>query len=80
MFDALTSRPPYKEPLSFDETLSILEKGRGSHFDPRLLDLFRGIAKPLFDEFGNRDDDRPRTELRSLIDQYFKTDDEILLA
>jgi HD-GYP domain-containing protein (c-di-GMP phosphodiesterase class II) len=80
VFDALTSRRPYKEPISFEETLSILEKGRGSHFDPRLLDLFRGIAKPLFEEFGNRDDDRPRVELRSLIDRYFKTDDEILLA
>jgi HD-GYP domain-containing protein (c-di-GMP phosphodiesterase class II) len=80
VFDALTSRRPYKEPISFDDTISILEKGRGSHFDPHLLDLFKGIAKPLFEDFGNRDDDRPRVELRSLIDRYFKTDDEILLA
>jgi HD-GYP domain-containing protein (c-di-GMP phosphodiesterase class II) len=80
VFDALTSRRPYKEPMSFDDTMAILEKGRGSHFDPRLIDLFKGIARPLFEEFGNRDDDRPRVELRSLIAEYFKTDDEILLA
>ena len=31
VFDALTSRRPYKEPLPFDEALAILERGRGSH-------------------------------------------------
>lgn len=80
VFDALTSRRPYKEPMPCDEALAIIEKGRGSHFDPRMLDLFSGIARPLYDEFGNRDDERPRAALRVLIDQYFKSDDLLLLA
>jgi HD-GYP domain-containing protein (c-di-GMP phosphodiesterase class II) len=80
VFDALTSRRPYKAPMSYDAALAILEKGRGSHFDPRLLDEFSRIARPLFDEFGNRDDDKPRAALRSLIDQYFKPDAAILMA
>jgi HD-GYP domain-containing protein (c-di-GMP phosphodiesterase class II) len=34
VFDALTSHRPYKKPLSFDETMSILELDRHKHFDP----------------------------------------------
>ena len=80
VFDALTSRRPYKTPMTYAAAMTILETGRGSHFDPRLLDRFSAIARPLFDEFGNRDDEGPRAALRSLIDQYFKGDAAILLA
>jgi len=79
VFDALTSRRPYKDPMSYEEAMKIIELGRSSHFDPRLLALFATISRPLFDEFGNRDDERPREVLAALIDLYFKTDDEILL-
>jgi len=40
VFDALTSERPYKKAWSFDAALRELERGRGSHFDPRLVDLF----------------------------------------
>ncbi|EPR38730.1 response regulator receiver modulated metal dependent phosphohydrolase [Desulfovibrio sp. X2] len=40
VFDALTSRRPYKEPFSVETTLEIMRKGRGSHFDPDIFDLF----------------------------------------
>jgi len=40
VFDALTSKRPYKEPFSVEESLGIIEKGRGSHFDPRVVDSF----------------------------------------
>lgn len=80
VFDALTSRRPYKEPMSYEEAMRILELGRSAHFDPRLLTIFAAISRPLFDEFGNRDDDRPRAVLAALIERYFRVDDEILLA
>ena len=80
VFDALTSRRPYKEPMSYEEAMVIIEKGRGVHFDPRLLDLFAAIARRLYDEFANRDDEGPRVVLRSLMDEYFKADAEILVA
>jgi len=70
VFDALTSRRPYKEPFSFDKAMSILEESRGSHFDPELLDAFAGIARSLYDQLANRDDE-PREELESIIRQYF---------
>jgi len=40
VFDALTSRRPYKEPFSMEKSLAIMAEGRGSHFDPFIFDLF----------------------------------------
>lgn len=40
VFDALASRRPYKEPKSFDECVEIIKSGKGSHFDPELVDVF----------------------------------------
>lgn len=70
VFDALTSKRPYKKALSFDETMDILEEGRGSHFDPHLLDIFRGIARPLHDQFGGKEEVF-RDELSDIIIKYF---------
>jgi putative nucleotidyltransferase with HDIG domain len=74
VFDALTSKRPYKDPFSFDKTMAILESGRGTHFDPDLLDTFKTIAGQLYDEFGGQDDDKPRQRLEELSQRYFKTD------
>jgi putative two-component system response regulator len=40
VFDALSSRRPYKAALPLEECFAILADGRGSHFDPRVLDQF----------------------------------------
>jgi HD-GYP domain-containing protein (c-di-GMP phosphodiesterase class II) len=40
VFDALTSKRPYKEPFSFDLTIDILRQGREKQFDPAILDVF----------------------------------------
>lgn len=40
VFDALTTRRPYKEPWSFQDALNYLQENRGSHFDTTLVDLF----------------------------------------
>ena len=40
VFDALSSRRPYKEPLPFDKCFEILEKGRQTHFDPKVIDAY----------------------------------------
>ena len=80
VFDALTSHRPYKAPWSFQEAMNLLEEGRERHFDPKLLDLFRRIARPLYDEFGNRDDDHPRHKVLEIGEQYFKQELEALLS
>ncbi|MBQ4833286.1 two-component system response regulator [Pseudoalteromonas sp. MMG010] len=40
VFDALTSKRPYKEAWDIDKTLSHLKEQSGIHFDPHLVDLF----------------------------------------
>ena len=74
VFDALTSHRPYKKPLSYDETVDILMKGRGSHFDPEILDVFLKIARPLFEIYGSADDERARRDLKAIVDQYYNAD------
>ena len=42
VFDALCSDRPYKNAFPLEKTIEILQEGRGSFFDPTLLDLFLG--------------------------------------
>ena len=74
VFDALTSRRPYKEPIPFDKTMAILEEGRGSHFDPMVLDAFVGIARDLFGDFVDSDGGEAKRVLSEATLYYF-TDD-----
>lgn len=47
VYDALISRRVYKPPFSQEKTVAIIREGRGSHFDPDMVDAFLAIA----DEF-----------------------------
>jgi putative two-component system response regulator len=47
VYDALISRRVYKERMSHEQAAKIIIKGRGSHFDPDMVDAFVGIQ----DEF-----------------------------
>jgi putative two-component system response regulator len=40
VFDALTSKRPYKDAWSEEAALDYLCKQKGQHFDPALVDLF----------------------------------------
>lgn len=79
VFDALTSHRPYKEPLSFEDTMAILEEGRGEHFDPELLDQFAAIAGALYEQFGGGDGHAARAELNRLLERYFRQDAAAIL-
>ena len=43
VFDALTTKRPYKEPMGIGEAAGVLEKDAGTHFEPRLVEAFMGI-------------------------------------
>jgi response regulator RpfG family c-di-GMP phosphodiesterase len=47
VFDALRSERPYKAAWSLEDTLAELERQRGRHFDPRVLDAFMSIVPGL---------------------------------
>lgn len=40
VFDALTSKRPYKEPWSIEDALDYIKKNRGTHFDPKIVEAF----------------------------------------
>ena len=40
VYDALTSKRVYKEAWNYDETIEAMLAGRGTQFDPELLDIF----------------------------------------
>ncbi|MBU0713587.1 response regulator [bacterium] len=40
VFDALTTKRPYKEAFSNEEAFDIIRKGRETHFDPEVVDIF----------------------------------------
>ena len=40
VFDALSSERPYKLALPLDQATDIIAAGRGTHFDPDLVDAF----------------------------------------
>ncbi len=53
VYDALTARRAYREPLSHDEAVAFIAAGRGTHFDPSVADAFLEVAhlvKRLSDE------------------------------
>lgn len=44
VYDALRSARPYKNSMSVEQTLSIIEKGSGTQFDPSMVDALRSCV------------------------------------
>ena len=74
VFDALTSKRPYKAPMPFGEAMAILRRDSGSHFDPRLMVVFEGIVEPLYREISTAPDEAVEKKLQALIEHYFFAD------
>lgn len=47
-FDAITHRRRYKHARSFEEAVKAIREGRGTQFDPQLVDLF--LTQPVLDK------------------------------
>lgn len=71
VFDALCSKRPYKEPMGFEAAMAILEHDTGSHFDPAVMDVFRPMARPIFDRLANSSEDDARQLLEDRVRQHF---------
>ena len=54
VYDALVSARPYKPPMSTQRAASIILEGRGTHFDPRLVDVF-AMVSDRFADIANED-------------------------
>jgi putative two-component system response regulator len=74
VFDALTSKRPYKEPCSVEKSLVIIRRWSENYFDPDVVDAFMAIQdeilaiKEQYTEDNRQAFDIP--ELKSLLQQY----------
>jgi HD-GYP domain-containing protein (c-di-GMP phosphodiesterase class II) len=78
VFDALTSHRPYKKPLTFEETMDILELDRGKHFDPKVLDAFEKIARDLYGRYAGHEGEDLKDELSMVVTGYYSAGMETL--
>lgn len=53
VFDALTSKRPYKEAFSVEKALSIMREGVGSHFDPTIFASFEESLDAILEVYEN---------------------------
>lgn len=71
VFDALTSKRPYKEPFGFEEAMNLLRHDSGRRFDPELLLTFSGIAYSLYQETSHAEDSMLEAWLNRLVRKHF---------
>lgn len=71
VFDALTSMRPYKPALRLDQAIRLLREGRGTHFDPQILDVFIRMAPDLLRGYGAGRDADLREWLAQSEARYF---------
>jgi putative two-component system response regulator len=60
VYDALISRRVYKPPFTHQQALDVMRKGRGTHFDPDVLDAFfeiEGQFAAIAEEFRDAEPD-----------------------
>ena len=73
VFDALTSKRPYKESWTIPEAIAMLERDSGSHFDPQLVKIFVRLAPELYQKINGVEEHRLESMLQHSIARYFLT-------
>ncbi|MDP3540429.1 MAG: response regulator [Azonexus sp.] len=59
VYDALTSRRVYKASMPHEKAASIITEGRGTHFEPAIVDAFISIESTFLEIAGRYDDGEP---------------------
>ena len=70
VYDALISRRPYKQPMPHEKAVQLIIDGRGTHFDPDIVDAFVELQDEFF-AIGERyaDSEAALEEKARLIDR-----------
>ena len=75
VYDALISRRIYKEGMTHEKAASIIQEGRGSHFDPDLVDAFVALQKDFRDIAARFvDSDADMAHKKNQLDRQSDTD------
>lgn len=68
VFDALISRRVYKPPMTMEAATGIIVAGRGSHFDPDVVDAFLACSEAFADVASRLAEPENETETGELIE------------
>jgi len=72
VFDALCSKRPYKDPMSFEDSMAILERDTGSHFDPGVMAVFQPMARQIYQHLAACDEEATRQLLQDRVRHHFE--------
>jgi len=72
VFDALTSKRPYKAPFSFEKSMQIIKDDTGKHFCPIVVEAFEKIAREMYNKISNSNSEELRILIKEIIVKYFK--------
>jgi putative two-component system response regulator len=70
VFDALTSKRPYKDAYPIEESFEIIKENRGTHFDPDIVDAFFGSKREIIAIRRKYVDDEKMNLVRSYSRSY----------
>lgn len=73
VFDALTSERPYKKPMPLSESMTIIKKESGRHFDPEVVAAFLQIGADLYARTVHSSEFELRQRMSKALSRYFKT-------
>jgi len=71
VFDALTSKRPYKKSFSFEASLKIILESQGSHLDRSVVRQFLEYAEAFYNEICTEDEAILHKKLEDCISRYF---------
>jgi HD-GYP domain-containing protein (c-di-GMP phosphodiesterase class II) len=73
VFDAMTSKRPYKEPISADTSMEMMAAEAGKHFDPELFKVFREGAVEMYEMLASFNSTALTERLHALMRDYYGT-------
>jgi HD-GYP domain-containing protein (c-di-GMP phosphodiesterase class II) len=76
VFDALTSKRPYKEAYTLEYSLRMMLSEVGSHFDPEIFDLFSKNAQAIHETIVCFSETQLEEALHTIMQDYFKNPEE----
>ena len=71
VFDALTSKRPYKESFSIDESIKIIKNDIGIHFDSEIVIYFEDICKVMYEEIDGKNIKELEVVFNNTLKPYF---------
>ncbi len=71
VFDALSSKRPYKEPMPYSKVMDILHNDTGTHFDRDVMAQFTPMSQEIFNQLNNLSEAEARDLLENRVRKHF---------